>query len=384
MVKISEFQALIAAKEKLKNFSIRSYPEYSENEIKNELKSNNISYLKILEEKKGSNDFLSIKQKIESFKEKKILLKQKASIYLYEQSDSNNNFIGFICGVSTKDYTNGYIKKHENTLKKREILFEKYLEDCKVHAEPVLLTYNKDDNIENLILNKIKDKTDYEFTTNDEKKHRIWIINETKTIEVIKKYFSKIRNLYIADGHHRIASSNSYNENNQLNNPCLAFIISSNQLKLESFHRIISNPSNIDKKNLLNYIKKNKLIKETKQIIPVNKNEIKIYINNKWYSINLINTESKNDFNPLIYLSEKILKPILNINNLQTTNKITYVADSDFKIKEIDKKNNLVFLLPKIELKTIFDTANKNHTLPPKSTFILPKLRTGLLIMELK
>lgn len=384
MVKISEFQALIASKEKIKNFSIRSYPEYSENEIKNELKSNTISYLKILEEKKKSNDFISIKQKIESFKDKKILLKQKASIYLYEQSDSNNSFIGFICGVSTKDYFNGHIKKHENTLKKREILFEKYLEDCKVHAEPVLLTYNKDDNIENFIINKIKDKTDYEFTSNDEKKHRIWIINETKTIEVIKKYFSKIRNLYIADGHHRIASSNSYNENNQLNNPCLAFIISSNQLKLESFHRIISNPSNIEKKNLLNYIKKNKLIKEVKQIIPVNKNEIKIYINNKWYSINLKNTESKNDLAPLIYLSEKILKLILNINNLQTTNKISYVADSDFKIKEIDKKNNLVFLLPKIEVKTIIDTANKNHTLPPKSTFILPKLRTGLLIMELK
>ena len=100
--------------------------------------------------------------------------------------------------------------------------------------------------------------------------------------------------------------------------------------------------------------------------------------------INLSNTESKNDFAPLIYLSEKILKPIFNINNLQTTNKITYVADSDFKIKEIDKKNNLVFLLPKIEVKRIIDTANKNHTLPPKSTFILPKLRTGLLIMELK
>jgi uncharacterized protein (DUF1015 family) len=384
LVKISEFQALIAAKEKLKNFSIRSYPEYSENEIKNELRSNSISYLNILEEKKRSNDFLSIKQKIESFKDKKILLKQKANIYLYEQSDSNNCFIGFICGVSTKDYINGHIKKHENTLKKREILFEKYLEDCKVHAEPVLLTYNKDNNVENFIINKIKEKTDYEFTTNDEKKHRIWIINETKTIELIKQYFSKIKNLYIADGHHRIASSNSYNENNQLNNPCLAFIISSNQLKLESFHRIISNPSNIEKKNLLNYIKKNKLIKETKQIIPVNKNEIKIYINNKWHSINLKNTESKNDLAPLIYLSEKILKPILNINNLQTTNKITYVADSDFKIKEIDKKNNLVFLLPKIEVKTIIDTANKNHTLPPKSTFILPKLRTGLLIMELK
>ena len=98
MVKISEFQALIASKEKLKNFSIRSYPEYSENEKKKELRSNSISYLKILENKRGNN-FLSIKQKIESFKHKKILLKQKASIYLYEQSDSNNSSIGFICGV---------------------------------------------------------------------------------------------------------------------------------------------------------------------------------------------------------------------------------------------------------------------------------------------
>ena len=131
MVKISEFQALIAAKEKLKNFSIRSYPEYSENEIKNELKSNNISYLKILEEKKGSNDFLSIKQKIESFKEKKILLKQKASIYLYEQSDSNNNFIGLICGVSTKDYTNGYIKKHKpKFILKKACFYSKNTKKC--------------------------------------------------------------------------------------------------------------------------------------------------------------------------------------------------------------------------------------------------------------
>ena len=127
MVKISEFKALIATEEKLKNFSIKSYPEYSYNEIKNELKANPISYLKILEKKKKGSDFSEIKKRIDNFKNTNILLKQKPSIYLYEQSDVNNKFIGFICGVSTKDYKNGNIKKHENTIKKREILFTKYL-----------------------------------------------------------------------------------------------------------------------------------------------------------------------------------------------------------------------------------------------------------------
>ena len=40
--------------------------------------------------------------------------------------------------------------------------------------------------------------------------------------------------------------------------------------------------------------------------------------------------------------------------------------------------------MPKIKIETILSVAKKDQTMPPKSTYTLPKLRTGLIIMELK
>ena len=384
MVKISEFPALIAKEEKLKNFSIKSYPEYSSSQIKHELKINPISYLKILEKKKNGNNLHEIKKRIEKFKKDNILIKKEPCIYLYEQTEKNQKYIGFICGISTEDYKNGYIKIHEKTIDKRKKLFKKYLEKCKIHAEPILLTYEKDQKIENFIQKIKSTKAHYEFETNDQKKHKIWSINLSKDTLKIKQYFKIIKQLYIADGHHRIASSSAYNESSLLNNPCLAYLVTSNQLKLESFHRMIKKPKKSEAKKLLNLIKENKQINETKTILPIKKNEIKIYINEKWYCFKINQKKLAENSIPVFILSDSILKPVLNVNNLQAINRINYIPNSALKLDEISKINNLIFLLPNIEIETILDVANKNQTMPPKSTYILPKLRTGLIIMELK
>ena len=52
MVKISEFKALMAKKENLKNFSIKSYLEHSQKDIKEKIKENPINYLKIINSNK--------------------------------------------------------------------------------------------------------------------------------------------------------------------------------------------------------------------------------------------------------------------------------------------------------------------------------------------
>ena len=84
MVKISEFSALIPKEDLIQNFSIKSYPEYSDSELKKELKKNPISYLKILEKNRGKTNFNEIKKKIENFKTNKILIKKKPSIFIYQ------------------------------------------------------------------------------------------------------------------------------------------------------------------------------------------------------------------------------------------------------------------------------------------------------------
>ena len=385
MVKISPFQALIANKEKLKNFSIKSYPEYSPIEIKNALKKNPISYLKIIERTKSKeNQFKQIKKRLNQFKNEKILLKKQKSIYLYEQIDKQKKYVGFICGISTKDFENGHIKIHEKTIKKRQNLFTKYLETCKIHAEPILLTYPKEDSIEVFIKTKKLEKIDYEFKTNDQKTHRIWCVNTEQDIQILKQYFKKIKKMYIADGHHRIASSSLYNKSKKLNNPCLAYIVTSNQLNLESFHRIIFQSTKSEKLKLHSLLKKHVHVEKSSKILPIQKNKIKIYINKKWYDFKItpnIKTEKKI---PSFVLSTEILKPTFGIKDLRNNTKIQFIPHSQIDLKKIQKQDIVIFLLPKIKIETILEMADKNKTMPPKSTYIFPKLRTGLIMMELK
>tara|TARA_Y100001978_G_C23692451_1_gene435581 strand:- start:1074 stop:2210 length:1137 start_codon:yes stop_codon:yes gene_type:complete len=378
LVKISEFSALIPKEDLIQNFSIKSYPEYSDSELKKELKKNPISYLKILEKNRGKTNFNEIKKKIENFKTNKILIKKKPSIFIYQQLDRDIKYIGIICGISTNDYEQGFIKIHENTLKKRQELFERYLEKCKIHAEPVLLTYKNNKNIQKFIDLTIQNKPKYEFQSNDKIVHKIWEINNRESISTLKKYFQKIKSLYIADGHHRMSSSYSYNKSNGLNNPCLAYIVASDQLKLESFHRVISKSETYEKK-LLKFIKTNPHLISQNKILPIKKNEIKIFIKNKW--ITLI-TENKDI--PVFVLSNLIFKQLLNIKDLSKNDKIKYIPNSKLDLDKLKAENRLIFLLPTINISTIIDTANKNDTMPPKSTYINPKLRTGLIIMELK
>ena len=382
MANISSFRALVAKKEKIKNFSIKSYIEYSKEEIYKKLKDNPISYLSIISSNKKThtNHYDKIVKNLEKFKEKNILKTEEESIYIYQQITNKRTYTGIVCGVSTNDYKNGKIKIHEKTIEKRENLFKDYLSICKIHAEPILLTHESKENIKIYIQDKIKDKPYIKFKSEDNKTHILWKINSKAEISSIQQYFKSL-NLYIADGHHRMASTLLYDEENNKNNNCLAYIISEDQINLESFHRIIKKVTKKQKLELLYSLKKNFSLIEGKANLLTGKNKVNIYLEKKWYNINF---KSSSDKLIVQILSEKVLKPFFNIKNIRDSKMIKFIPESKFKLNKIDPNKNILFCLPQIKINKIFQFANKNETMPPKSTYIRPKLRTGLLMLELK
>ena len=382
MANISSFRALVAKKEKIKNFSIKSYIEYSKEEIYKKLKDNPISYLSIISSNKKThtNHYDKIVKNLEKFKEKNILKTEEESIYIYQQITNKRTYTGIVCGVSTNDYKNGKIKIHEKTIEKRENLFKDYLSICKIHAEPILLTHESKENIKIYIQDKIKDKPYIKFKSKDNKIHILWKINSKAEISKIQQYFKSL-NLYLADGHHRMASTLLYDEENNKNNNCLAYIISEDQINLESFHRIIKKVTKKQKLELLYSLKKNFSLIEGKANLLTGKNKVNIYLEKKWYNINF---KSSSDKLIVQILSEKVLKPFFNIKNIRDSKMIKFIPESKFKLNKIDSNKNILFCLPPIKINKIFQFANKNETMPPKSTYIRPKLRTGLLMLELK
>ena len=89
---------------------------------------------------------------------------------------------GIITAAAVDDYLNGNIKVHEKTITKREKMFKDYLQITGFNADPVLLSYSDNDNINFIVSNKMLERSEYEFTTTNKVNHKLWKIDDEKII----------------------------------------------------------------------------------------------------------------------------------------------------------------------------------------------------------
>lgn len=402
MANIKPFKAIRPTRDKVSLVASRSYLTYSKESLKEKLESNPFTFLHVInpdfsDKIKVNNQSLKyqlVKKKFKSFFKQGIFQEEMdESYYIYQHSVKDNCYTGIIAAASLEDYLKGEIKIHEQTISKREEMFCDYLKTTGFNAEPVLLTHKKSDVIDHIILGYSQQRPEYEFTTTNKVTHKLWLVNNTKDIDSITEEFKKIGSLYIADGHHRMSSSSLlYKENkNEVNAFCMSYLISDNQISIQNFNRLVKDLNGWSVSKFLEKLKENFTI-TTKSAYqkPSLQDEISMYLDGKWFSL-IYNPKKKKDLNvvdkldPSI-LTDNILSPILDIFDLRTDKRISFIDGTNLNqaIKRVDQKEfKILFVLKSISIDTVKEVADKKLSMPPKSTFIEPKLRSGLTIYKL-
>jgi uncharacterized protein (DUF1015 family) len=383
----------------------RSYDEYSPGELASQLDFNPFSFLHILnpayvnQQKAGlEKRFKLVAQKYRDFKEEDVFLKEEEPVfYIYEIETKLHTFTGIIAATTLEDYRNNVIKKHEDTLQYRVELFKDYLHQTGFNTEPVLVTYPENPEISAWILEKKKSDSLYEFSTTRREKHQLWKIDNPKEIEWLQEKFDFIGDLYIADGHHRSASAEllyqeDKNSGNENLNYFMSFLIAENNVKIYEYNRIIRDLNHHSKEDFLTLISINFWIKNKEQELwkPNKKFEFGMYLDGEFYSLCLKN---QNDFSSVLeqldaqILFAKVLQPILGIEDLRTDERIDYIPgkQSIITIKEVidEGEFEVGFMLFPTAISEIKELADNNLIMPPKSTYIDPKFRSGLVVYEL-
>lgn len=418
MVKILPFKGIRPVPDKVHLVVSRTYISYSKEEIKQKLESNLYSFIHIInpdfkdnsKSKEGSTErFTKIRQRFNEFLKEKIFIRDKKKVlYLYNQIDGSNEYTGIIACTSVDDFINGKIKKHENTLLKREKKLMNYLANVKINAEPVTLFF-KDDKELNNIFKKIKQLSPlYDFTTTDKIRHRIFMVDNKQLIYSIKKIFEKKQSLYIADGHHRIASSVLYakERKKELNNCSgkeafnffMSFLLPESQLKIFSFTRLLKG-INIPDINLIlsklnNYFN---IYISKKYTYPHKKTQFGMYVKGNYYFLNvkktLLNKLKHKETGFIILdsniLNNYILSPLFGINDIRNDKRISFIdGKKDFSeiVNLINKgEYDIAFTLYPVTVKDLKKIADNNNAelMPPKTTWIEPKLRSGLILYDI-
>ena len=412
MATIKAFKAIRPVTDKVHLIASRSVDTYSKQELNAELSYNPYSFLHIIKPEfhdniKSKPNSKALLQKIKGtytrfLHEKLYIHDEAAAIYVYQQVSDKGIFTGFIACVSADDYTSGKIKIHEQTLSEKEEKLKQYLEICDFNAEPVCFGHDNSPRIEEILTETCQLTPAYDFSTNDKLRHRIWPISDTKKIQEITQSIHHLGKVYIADGHHRSASSTRLAEWKRKQMPhytgeenfnyFMGIFFSEKQLKIIEFNRMVKDLNGLSSEEFLSALKKSFSIKKihVDECKPTQVHQLTLYLNRCWYSLTP-NEGSYHANDPVgsldaQILSDLVLSPILKIHDLRTDSRVQFVPGVkpiyELEMQVDSGKFAAAFLLYPVTMEQLKNVADSGKIMPPKSTWVEPKLRSGLIIYD--
>ncbi|KAH0785029.1 DUF1015 domain-containing protein [Histomonas meleagridis] len=337
---------------------------------------------------------------------------KKPGFYAYMQKLGDHVQVGIFALCSCEQYKEGIIKKHEQTRKQPELDRTITTRVQNANVGSVFLSYHGDkypmlrDYVKSLTQDKPDRVAHLDFDNTD---HELWIIDDDKRIQEIQKLFSEVDALYIADGHHRAASAcNVYEERKaeagdsfRGDEPyCyfLAAIFADTELCVIDYNRVITGVTQ-DTEELLKLMRSNgfeidelsgdekpqtKSFLEFHHARPVGAHVFSLYIRGKWYRMKFTG-QLKSD-NPVDKIDSKILTdfvltPIFGITDLRAAQNIQFIGGTrGLRALEeaCDTPDKIAIAVPPITMKQLFDVSDSGVMMPPKSTWFVPKLATGM------
>ncbi len=414
MASVKPFYAIRPNKELCEKVACLPYDVMNREEAKEMAKGNEYSFLHIVRSEIDLDDsvnaydkivYKTARENLDSFIEKGILKKdEKPMYYIYRQIMNGRVQTGIVAITSVDEYLDGTIKKHEFTRPEKELDRINNFDYCDANTEPIFLTYRKNDNINKIVNDWIKfHNPTYNFTSNDGITHIFWPICDDKVNDNLIKLFNGVDFLYIADGHHRTASSakvslkrreehKDYKGDEEFNF-FMSVIFPDEDLFIMDYNRVVKDLNSLSKEEFLEKISEKFEISEYAgegQYKPSEKHTFGMYLDNKWYCLKAKpgSFDEKDVVGRLdvSILQKNLLNPILSIEDPRVDKRIDFVGGIR-GLKELEdrchKDMKVAFSMYPTTMEDLLSIADANEIMPPKSTWFEPKLRSGLFIHRL-
>jgi uncharacterized protein (DUF1015 family) len=404
MITIQPFRALRPEAQHAKQVASRPYDVLNSKEAKIEAQGNPNSFLHITKSEIDLPEEVDIhsqqvydtaKNNLDAFVSRNILFREsKPCYYIYQLIMNGRSQTGLVCGSSVDDYENDLIKKHEFTRPEKEKDRINHITTTGAQTGNVFLAYRNVVEIDKVISNWQKEKNPvYDLIAEDGIQHSIWIINDSKTNDLVSELFkTKVPFTYIADGHHRAASAAKVRkalgkDATEGANIFLTTLFPSDQLHIMDYNRVVKDLNGLDKATFIEKLSDSFIVeKAEKAFSPSNLHQFGLYIAKQWYSLTAKENTYTNDpigILDVTILQNNLLDPILGIKDQRTDQRIDFVGGIR-GLEELEKRVDsgemaVAISLHPVSIQQLFDIADSGNVMPPKSTWFEPKLRDGLL-----
>ncbi len=315
------------------------------------------------------------------------------SLYLYHLDYDGHGQTGVAASYSLAEYDVNAIKKHERTRKDKEDDRTRHMVELRAQTGPVFLAYRPNAQIDEMVRGiRSAEEPLIDFTALDGVRHALWQVSP-RQVPAFVQAFETVDALYIADGHHRAASAararDAVRDSDEVKF-FLAVAFPSDQLRILPYNRVVRDLNGMTSHHFLGEVARRFAMKSG-PAEPSAKGMVSMYVAGHWHSIDLesggISGTSVIDRLDGNVLQERLLTPILGIQDVRTDKRIDFVggAKGTKTLEQLVDSGRMAvaFSMYPVSIVELMDVSDGGDIMPPKSTWFEPKLRDGLLIHEI-
>ncbi|MBE5816095.1 MAG: DUF1015 domain-containing protein [Clostridiales bacterium] len=327
-------------------------------------------------------------------KEHHLVRDEKPCFYVYAETLDSRTQTGIVGCASVEDYVNNVIKKHEFTRAEKEADRIRHISTTRANTGLVFLTHKRNDALKAIIEKTTSAKAPVcDFTNALNVRQQVWVVDNDEDIAAITEIYATIPALYIADGHHRAASSvkAAIALNTEESKHFMCAVFAEDELLVMPYNRVITDKNSLTGDELLMALEHDFEVSpiEGRPCDPTQKGEFNVYVESKWYKLKLYDGrrtgENASQNTDAAVLQRVALAPILGILEPTKDKRISFIGGGNTAeaLENAAGAEGVAFMLCPVTVGEVMDVADEDGVMPPKSTWFEPKLMSGLFVHTL-
>jgi uncharacterized protein (DUF1015 family) len=327
----------------------------------------------------------------------------RPAFYVYRLTLESRSQTGILGVAAVEDYVEDRIKKHELTRPEKVKDRIRLNDTLSATPGPVFLTYRGLPELNALVNGVVARDPQNRFASPDGVTHELWVVGESATCKKIEELLSKVRNSYVADGHHRAEAAAAVCkqriarlEESTGDEPCRYFMAAhfpADQLCVLDYNRVVADLNGLDTETFLEriqaagfHVKPDHRAKR-----PPHQQTFGMYLEHAWYLLTarpeIVPSDDVVRRLDVSVLFEHLLQPILGIGDPRTDRRIDFVGGirgmQELEHRVDSGRDAVAFALYPTSLDDVMSVADSGAVMPPKSTWFEPKLRSGMVVQLL-
>lgn len=305
----------------------------------------------------------------------------ESAVIVHRLKRADSTAIGLIADVSLTAYDTGLVKRHETTIAKTERKMVDYMQSTRIFGNPVALAHSDHPEVAISLAHHAQRTADLTFESVAGTEHSLWIV-DGDAAHALCDSFSDV--LYITDGHHRLAAASSLAAAEGWPDPHLpAGLFAESELRLGAFARTIRDDT-VAATDILKALSENFELTESDLQVPrpTATHQMGVRIGGRSFVLTIpaavIPTDSYDRLDVNL-LQELVLEPLFGVTNPRTDSRLHFIADINDDAHDTDSWDAWFLPYP-TSVRDVMMVADTGRAMPPKSTYFMPKLPSGLVI----